>query len=297
MPGPNEEQSELASITDAEEFDLQQLELEGSEQELEVDEAAATRAAEVEAEATRSGWVPKDKFKGDPKTWVDAQTFVARGERIATNLSKEVARLKAKLESFEGTRKQFVKFHEETIAAKDKEIADAIRTLRVQKSEATSEGEHEAAVNLEDRIETLKAEQAALKAAEQKSNDPVSDPIMDEWIAEGNEWFQKDGRMRAYALALGEELLRDGETLRGREFLDKVTDLMAEEFPAKFGKSAPAPRARATAESSRSATASAPVGRGARDLPAADRALMKEFVDAGWTSEAEFLKSYWARNN
>ena len=32
-----------------------------------------------ESEARESGWVPKEEFTGDPKTWVDAAEFVRRG--------------------------------------------------------------------------------------------------------------------------------------------------------------------------------------------------------------------------
>jgi hypothetical protein len=35
---------------------------------------------ETEQEAKRMGWVEKEKFKGDPDRWVEADKFVERGK-------------------------------------------------------------------------------------------------------------------------------------------------------------------------------------------------------------------------
>lgn len=258
-------------------------------------------ARHVTLEASRKGWMPKDKFKGDPDTWVDAQTFLDRGEKINKNLIREVKELRAQIASFEGTREQFKKFHEETIARKDQELDAAIRQLRVQRAEAIREGEDEAAINLEDRIDTLREEQKSLKKQAPAADDTASaqarsEAIMESWIADGNDWFKSDPKLRAYALSMGEELLASGETLRDREFLDKISGLMREEFPAKFRATNPNRHRPSGAESQRQATSTSVAGnRSKADLPAADRALMEEFVKSGWTTEEAFLKSYWSR--
>jgi hypothetical protein len=125
------------------------------------DSAALVR--EAETSASRKGWLPKHLYKGDPKTWVPADVFLERGERFASNLQREVADLRRKLEDFEGTKKAFQKFHEETLARKDAELKEAIAALRVQRSQATAEGDHEGAVALEDRIELLREQQREVK--------------------------------------------------------------------------------------------------------------------------------------
>jgi hypothetical protein len=263
--------------------------------------AAATRNAEEEA--GRKGWVPKDKFKGDPSKWVDAKTFNARGERFAINLQREVETLKAKLESFEGTKAAFVKFHEEAMAKKDAEIKEAISALRVQRTQAIREGEDELAVQLEDRIELLRDQQKEVKAlpatSEAKAAPNLEDPLLVEWIEDGNQWFQDEPKLRDYALAVGEDLLKKGETLRGRKFLDKVTAIMAEEFPRKFRQQQPATSRASAVEggsSGRSANTGGAGGRTERDLPAEDRALMRQFIAEGYTTKEKFLASYWSRN-
>lgn len=260
-------------------------------------------ALRAEADATRKGWVPKDKYTGDPARWVDAKTFLERGEKFNANLQREIAGLKKQLEAFEGTRKQFVKFHEETIAAKDKQIADAIQQLRVQKSQATADGDHEGAVQIEDRIDLLRDQRKELKAIPADHADAVPaappDPlqalVVQEWVEDGNDWFRDNAELRTYALTLGESLLKAGETKRGREFLDLIADHMAKDFPRTIGKTRKTPHSDSVEPSSPAAGGRKPGGKTERDLPAEDLKLMREFVAAGWTTKEKFLESYFSR--
>jgi hypothetical protein len=307
MPNPNNLQVDPAvELTSEEEFDLAAAEEiaatsgkapAANTAALSDDEKWAQVNSSLEAEAARKGWKPKEQFAGDPKDWVDAQTFVARGERFVKNLQKEVAGLKQKLDSFEGTKAQFIKFQSEVMAAKDKELSDALRQLRVQRSEAQADGDHESVVALEDRIESVTKERTEAKAelaAVTAPAAPTADPVLEAWIGDGNDWFTTDAKLRTYAIQLGDELRAQGETLNGRAFLDKVATLMAAEFPTKFGGNPNRTRA-AVAESGRS-TAAVAGAKSERDLPAADRALMREFIAAGYVTKEKFLSDYFSRN-
>lgn len=263
-------------------------------------ESDAPPAADpAEADASRKGWVPKDKYTGDPAKWVDAKTFIERGEKFNANLQREIAALKSQIQSFEGTKKAFAKFHEETIARKDAEMKEAIAALRVQRSAAIREGDDEGAVALEDRIETLRTAQSKLKEMPAVQDPPAApipvDPVIEEWIEDGNTWFRDDPKLQRYAVSLGEDLIKKGETLRGRKFLDKVAALMAEEFPRKF-KTADTSSGRNTTVEGNSAGKNQGGGGGGkteRDLPPEDLALMRQFVKEGWTTKEKFLKSYF----
>lgn len=296
---PPEQQEQVTPRTAAE--------IEAELSSIEVAVAGAEPALEAEgehdyaAEASRKGWVPRDKYKGDAAKWVDAKTFIDRGERFTKNLQREIEGLKSKIESFEGTKKQFVKFHEEQIAKKDAELKDAISALRVQRTQAIREGEDELAVTLEDRIDLLKDEQTKLKdipkeqepAAANGSPNP-NDPVLLEWIDDGNQWFHDDPKLRDYAIALGQELVQGGEPLRGRKFLDKITARMAEEFPRKFAKSVDKARPLPTGESGSTGSGGGTGGKTERDLPPDDLALMKQFIAEGWTTKEKFLKEYFS---
>jgi hypothetical protein len=257
----------------------------------------ALEAAHI-AEASRKGWVPKDKYKGDPSSWVDAKTFNERGERFVKTLQADIAALKSQLASFEGTKAAFVKFHEETLAAKDAEIKETIAAMRVQRSQAVREGDDELAIRLEDRIDELKTQQQEVKAipavvSPAPTATPAPSPVLTEWIEDGNQWFEDEPALRAYAIALGDDLVKNGETAKGRKFLDMISIRMAEEFPRRFkAKTTPNPH---TVEGAASVSSSSN-GKTERDLPLEDLKLMKQFIKEGWTTREKFLASYWAKN-
>ncbi len=272
----------------AEEAALQE-ELDAGEQEQGQEQSPADAAAI--AEASSKGWLPEDKYKGEPGKWVDAATFLDRGKKFNKNLQAEMASLKEQLAQFKGTAEAFKKFHKESMENKDAEIKAALVELRKQKSVATREGDDDAVIVLEDRMEVLKADQEKLKEeaaiVATPAVDPKTLPIMQEWIADGNEWFRDDAKMMNYATSLAEELKAKGDTTTGRVFLDKITALMKEEFPKKFPV-----RSRTTAVESGGSGGVTVGGKTSKDLPADDRKLMKQFVAEGWTTEAEFLKNY-----
>jgi hypothetical protein len=283
-----------------------EIELTPAEKQYEADKAAT---AVAETEAGRKGWVPRDQYKGDPAKWVEAKAFLERGERFTANLQKEVAALKDKVASFEGTQKAFIKFHEETVARKNQEIKDAISSLRVQRSAATREGDDELAVQIEDRIELLKDQQAELaKPPEQvKPDEPqvpevkpknVTNPVLDEWIADGHKWFEEDPVLRNYAIVIGDTMMKNGETVRGRKFLDKVAEKMREDFPRKFRQQSEdpaAPRVNAVEGAGNQPRVNS-AAKTEKDLPEVDYQLMKQFIASGWTTKEKFLKSYFSTN-
>lgn len=275
-------------------------------------EALEAEMAAAETVAARQGWVPRESYKGDPKKWVDAKTFVERGERFVGNLQSEVATLRQKLESFEGTKAAFVKFHEETMAKKEGELKEAIAELRIQRSQAQSDGDHDVVIQIEDRIDLLKGQQAELKkpieapapvTAPTSAKDlPLNNPVMVEWIEDGNQWFADEPKLRDYAVAYGDTLISNGETARGRPFLDMIAARMKLDFPRRFKEAGSAATTLGNAtsgstsgggNSNRSAGA---VGKTERDLPAEDFALMKQFIREGYTTKEKFLASYFSRN-
>ena len=263
---------------------------------------ATAAAAASESAASLKGWVPKDKYTGDPAKWVDARTFIDRGDRFNQNLQRQVQQLQTQLAGFEGTKTAFKKFHEETLAAKDVELKAAISELRLQRSQAIREGDDEGAIQLEDRIDLLKDQRKSVKelpaetAPAQHGPNP-SDPVLLEWIADGNAWFQDDTALRDYAITVGEGLLKSGVTDRGRKFLDMVATKMAEEFPRRFKAAAvPSTRQNPVEGGANKHTGNNGGSKTEADLPDEDRALMKQFIKEGYVTKDAFLKSYFSRN-
>ena len=275
----------------------------------------AVAAHDYEYEARRKGWKPEAQYTGPDGKWVDAKTFVERGERFTKKLETEIDTLKKQVQTFEGTKAQFRKFFDDQMTKRDKEHTEAIQALRVQRSQATRDGDDELAVELEDRIEATRKQQAALKAEATEAatertegasaavgNEP--NPVLDEFIADGNQWFKQDEVLTQHAILVAKQFRTNGEKAMGRKFLDMVAEQVRADFPRRFKELDAAAntnqRQAATGGAGRtgngSADASGYNGKTERDLPAEDLAVMRQFIKDGLYTKETFLKSYFSRN-
>lgn len=257
--------------------------------------------AEAELEAGRKGWVPKDKFKGDPSKWKPASAYLEAGRRFEKNTQRELAELRAKYADLEKTGQAFAKFHEEAMARKDSEIAQAIKETKQRARQAVRDGDDDLAETLEERVELLQEERAGIKQQVKEVNkeeqqikqpDGAVNPVVREWIEDGNEWFNADPELRQYALDVGNEMRRMGESAQGREMLDLVAERVRKDFPRRFGKKQePARRADQVSSDTGAGSASE---YNVHSLPAEDLALMKEGIQRKWFTKDQFLKSYFS---
>jgi hypothetical protein len=263
---------------------------------------------EQEMEASRKGWIPKHKYSGPEGKWKDAATFLADGAKFNGRLQEELATVKRELADFKGTAKQFSDFQQRQIEARDSQIGDLVRDLKRQQREAIRDGNDEMADSIDDRIEILNDERANVKqqiektkqGSESKSpsavvdeNGNTNDPVVRAWIDEGNSWFNDSKPMRDYCFALANEAIANGETKRGRPFLDLMRERMEEAFPLKFAKKND-PTSRGSMTEAGGGGAGGGKSYSVNDLPEADRELMKTGIRQGWTSEATFLKNYFS---
>lgn len=264
-------------------------------------------AREQELEASRRGWQPKHKYKGPEGGWKDAATFLADGAKYNSRLQDELATVKKELAEFKGTAKQFADFQQRQIEARDAQIGDLVRDLKRQQREAIRNGDDDAADAIDDRIGILQDEHQKVKTDLEKTkqapadtttsravdeNGQTSDPVILQWISEGNQWFQENKHMREYCFSIANELMATGEHRRGRAFLDVLREKMEEAFPLKLGK-----KGDPTSRGNMTEAGGGGSGNGQRytvnDLPEADRDLMKIGIRQGWTTEAQFIKNYF----
>jgi hypothetical protein len=267
-----------------------------------------------EYEAGRRGWKPEADYKGPAGTWVDAKTFVERGDRFADKQAKEISKLRAQVDAFDGTRAQFLKFFKQEIDKRDREHAEALQSLRVQRSSAQADGDHERVVEIEDRITATEAQRQALKkegeelVKEKPAEEPPegelkvpgkgSNPVLDDWVEEGNQWVYDDAVLADHFIQVGRILRKGGEQAIGRAFLEIAKKQVMEDFPRRF-KTSSGPR-NATSESGGQSNAGSSSkgsynGKTEHDLPKADLELMRQFVAEGLYTKETFLKSYFSR--
>ena len=321
MPNPNEQAAGTGRTAEQIEAELASIDNAAREQMLEAANpgdsakpAAKTGEPDYEYEAARKGWKPESQYTGPEGKWVDAKTFVERGERFTKKLEGEIDTLKKQVSAFEGTKAQFRKFFDDQMAKRDKEHTEAIQALRIQRNQATREGDDELAVELEDRIEATRKQQATLKAeaseaAEERTegvsaaagNEP--NPVLDEFIADGNSWFKDDEALAKHAITVGKQMRANGEKAIGRKFLEMVKEQVRDDFPRRFKEIDAAngtPQRQSatggTGNGGNGSTSAGYNGKTERDLPPEDLQVMRQFIKDGLYTKETFLKSYFSRN-
>jgi len=207
-------------------------------------------APEVRQEAESQGWVPKEKFRGNEADWVDADTFVKRGREILPilrknneNLIKDLNATKEQLKEFRQAAEEFKQFQREAYERKASEYEKRIQEIKESRAQAISDGDGQRVNALDDALDLAKeefkeAKQAVKDADTVKVPEPTQaevDPGLQAWL-DRNTWFGEDRRMTAVVNGIGESLRLEFPLLKGQPFLDKLDEVLAEEFPTKFGK-------------------------------------------------------------
>lgn len=235
---------------------------------------------EVEAKALSMGWIPKEQFKGDEARWVDAETFVRRGEEFLPILKANNKKLESELSSVKG---ELVKTNTLLKAANEaietlKEFntqrnREAVEAKAAQLKERLKEARQEGDVDAEEQIrEQLDETRDALKDAKAKpetkpseTSPPVDYTQRPEWqqFVQENPWWNENRRMRAMAVEIAAELREDpeGKSLAPTDFFRRV----AEETKKLFD---PKARPVSKVEASRGGAGGGSDAQGYGDLPA-----------------------------
>lgn len=286
------------------------------------EQVVQTEQADIEARATRMGWTPKDKFRGDPAKWSDAKTYVDRGEQLLPVLreryralddrfakqeqafvktSGDLDEVKTRLEEATGALKEFREFSRKSEErAYTRAKAEIEAKMAVAAAAADTQTYHAAKAELDtldrDRPKTEAPREPAREQARETTREakPVQvDPEIPRWI-DDNPWFNRDPIMNAFAVALNHKLLSEKPGLSMRDNLTEVKRIVMEKFPEKFEnlrREAPAVVASPTAP----ASASRKKGKTFDDIPAADRKSFEEFKR--WMPDykpEDYAKQYFA---
>lgn len=238
--------------------------------------------SDVETQARELGWVDKDSFKGDPDKWIDADTFVKRGQEIMPLLKANNKRLQEKVDKLSAenqrTQQLLIAATESIEALKETTSKAAIADLKKNRKEmvervkeAREDGDVETEIQLQKAIQEADdaIEQSAKPAKEKKATesetDPAQNPEFRGW-AEDNPWFGQDRRKTALALAIAGEMRANGDKTEGRKFFDKVTEELNKTLGIDPDASRKAP-SKVEGES-RSAASGGKRGKSYADLPA-----------------------------
>ena len=200
---------------------------------------------DITHKASKMGWVPLEKFKGDPQKWTDAETFVRRGDEIMPILRKNNEKLKTELDMLrgdltktqqlfqeaQGALTEFQKYHEED---SKRQYDRALEKLKSDKKEALSTQDYDAVVEIDEAMKVLdeqkKAQTTKKPVQANQQVDPRQDPVFTAWVADNADWYGKDKQRTAYAESIGAFISNMEPTLKGTAFLQRVADEVADKF-------------------------------------------------------------------
>src|SRR5574337_306043 len=158
----------------------------------------------TQQEALSQGWVPKEEFDGDAEKWVDAGEFIRRGELFR--------KIESQSREMKDMRKALAQLAKHNSKIREVEYQRALETLKQEKKAALNEGDADKVVEIDDKIDLVKAQQRqqAQEVVQQAVPQEIH-PELKNWINK-NPWYEQTPSMRAWADARGVELAQEGKS-------------------------------------------------------------------------------------
>lgn len=253
------------------------------EQEIGVEqEERAPEINPAEEKAKPQGWVPRESFRGDPAKWVDAETFVKRGENILPIVKERLDHVIKENQEIKAAQKEFLEYHKKTA---EREFNRALQAIEQRKLDAVQEADTDAYQRAQ------REERELLKERPQPTPPANTPPPEFESFVRSNDWYNTDPEMKAYADNIG-VFINSTRQLPFADVLREVEKEVKARYPHKFQNT----RREAAPSVERSADMGLPVknGKAYADLPADAKTACDKFIRTipGFTKE-QYLKDYF----
>ena len=208
-------------------------ELLGDQQQTETSEKEAPEYTEVEKAAMAQGWKPKDQWDGDPNQHRSAREYLDRGELLGKIKSQN-----QQLGEFREAIKQMADHNKRVYQAG---FEQAIKDLKAQKMMALKDGDAEAVLAIDDKIEEQRGKLEEVKAQQVKISAPpkVSDTTTN-WLAV-NQWYQTETAMKYAANGFAADFASRNPNASEEEIYAFIDKEIRKEFPHKFKTTQAAP--------------------------------------------------------
>lgn len=190
-------------------------------------------ARDFEKEARASGWVPETEWKGErrPSKFLDAKTFVERGEELTPFIRAENKRLQERLDrqekDFSKRLERLDKANEATRKTAQENYEREIARIGREQRAAVAEGDVE-------KFDALTAERGKIKAPEPIEAPEQADP--ESVFKEKNTWYGEDEDLTAYADGISQAYLKKHPNSTLEENLTHTAERVRAAFPSKFTK-------------------------------------------------------------
>lgn len=192
--------------------------------------------------ASRQGWVPQEKWKGNPDLWKSAKDFYEDGEKFAPYIRANNRKLEERVNQLVGQITQVTSWANQQQATLRKQLEVAreenknlIVKYQNEKAQAIQEGNGSKVVELENRIETIRAKDAvdaqhASQAQSQPQVDPTALAAFQSWHL-NNQWYGKDKKATAWAEMAAEEFRAMNPTAAPSDVFEHAEGEVKKIFP------------------------------------------------------------------
>lgn len=239
-----------------------------------IEEVTPVELTPTEQRATAQGWVPQDEWTGDPDLWRPAKEFLDRGE-----LFKKIDDQNRTIKDFKKVVDDLRK-HNSRIA--EVEFKRALDSLKRQKRDAYAEGDADAVIEIEEKIDAVKEAQREAVTAPQDAAPEVQNPVFTNWV-ERNQWYQTNRAMKAFADDVGREAA--GRGMSPSEVLSLVENEVKKEFAEKFSNQ----RRNVPGNVEDSSPKSTSTKKDNFTLSEEERRVMRRIVATGALTEADYI--------
>ncbi|MBM9403446.1 hypothetical protein JUN65_17885 [Gluconacetobacter azotocaptans] len=264
-------------------------------------------ALDVEAQARRMGWVPREAFRGDPANWRPAGQFLERGMTLLPVLQQNYRTLDSRYGAVQAelreTRQALVDLTERARRADERALGRAMKEIESRRQRAVADGDTRAFAVAEQELQDLRdstpparpatrAEPAPATPREAAGAEAGAVPPEVAAFVQANPWFGTNEEARQDAIAIHAAVDRQHPRLPLAERLEMTRRKVRQLHPALFENArrvAPAAVSPSRAEAARPANP-----RGFDALPAEVRREFDRYARALSGKGQPLTREEWA---
>jgi len=213
----------------------------------------ASHAQEAERDARAMGWRPESEWDGPPGKWIDAKTFIERGEQIMPILRANNKKMREELltrdkdlatlrDNLATANKAIAALRKGYTESTKREVELAIADLKEQYKDARAANDVDLELKVKDNLDKLtekarkigeeEGDETPIKETGKEKPEPLS-PEYIKWQSE-NKWFgnevNKDDKARSDALIkIAKRLRSEGDVTAGLPFMEKCMEILEEQ--------------------------------------------------------------------
>ena len=234
-----------------------------------------------EAKARAQGWVPKEDFRGDAERWIDAKSFVERGETILPIMRERNERLEKEIRGMKESFKEFSEFHRQT---EERTYQRALKEIEQRKLAAVGNADTAEYQNAE--LERVELEKSKPIPKAEKADEP---PELQEFQT-SNPWYGIDQELTNEADALGGAYTKQG--IPYSKMLEKVQETIKKLHPEKFTNIRRDNVSSVESVSSETGLPKKGNSRAYENLPAEAKAQCDKWIKSGLLTKEQYVRDY-----